>query len=168
MRSSFERVSEASIADVIAERWGLEIGELRYRPVGAGAYHWLTEATDGQRYFVTCDDLDTKPWLGNDRNIVFDNLGTCYSAASRLRASGLTFVIAPIGSRSGAAAERIDDRHSLSVFEQIDGEPGQWGCSLPPAARIELISMLAELHQAPSGDHGIAERPFAVPNRDAL
>ena len=63
MRSPFDRVPEATIIDAIGRGWGIHIGGLRYLPVGAGAYHWLAETRDDHRYFVTCDDLETKPWL---------------------------------------------------------------------------------------------------------
>jgi spectinomycin phosphotransferase len=168
VRSPFDAVSEATLVDVITERWGLAIEQLRYLPVGAGAYHWIAETSDHQRYFVTCDDLDTKPWLGRDRNAVFDGLRNAYAAASELHAAGLTFVVAAIVADSGASAERIDDRHSVSVFEHVDGEPGEWGGSLGEAERAQLVTMLARLHQAPADRRLIAERPFAVPGRHDL
>ena len=64
MRSPLERVDEKVIASVVAAGWGLRVSELRYFPEGGGAYHWIARADDARRWFVTCDDLDTKPWLG--------------------------------------------------------------------------------------------------------
>ncbi|HEY4611258.1 MAG TPA: phosphotransferase [Ilumatobacteraceae bacterium] len=167
MRSPFDAISEETLRKVLTERWGLAITELRYLPVGAGAYHWVADTSDHQRYFVTCDDLDTKPWLGSDRDAVFDGLRNAYTTACDLRAGGLTFVIAPIVSNSGVSAERVDDRHSVSVFEHVDGRLTAWGGSLPRFERDQLVSMLAQLHQAPTTGR-IAERPFAVPGRADL
>jgi len=167
VRSPFDRVPEATIIDIIRRGWGIHIEGLRYLPVGAGAYHWLAEARDDHRYFVTCDDLETKPWLGSDCDAVFDGLLAAYATASHLRSAGLAFVVAPIVANSGAAAQRIDRRHSVSVFELIDGEPGEWGQS-DDESRAELVTMLARLHQTPADDELITERPFAVPGRESL
>src|SRR4029453_12194244 len=81
VRSPSVLVGEDAIKDVVAERWGLRIGDLRYVPEGGGAYHWIAYAVDGRRWFVTCDDLDTKPWLGSDRDSVFDGLRAAYQTA---------------------------------------------------------------------------------------
>jgi spectinomycin phosphotransferase len=92
---------------------------------------------------VTCDDLDTKPWLGSDRDSVFRGLQAAYTTASHLRSAGLEFVVAPIATITGGVAERIDERHSLSVFEHIEGQPGQWGESLETVGRADVVTMLA-------------------------
>jgi hypothetical protein len=74
VRGQFEHVQESVITDVIADGWGLRIDEFRYFPEGAGAYHWIAHTDDGRRWFVTCDDLQTKPWLGSDCDAVFEGL----------------------------------------------------------------------------------------------
>src|SRR4029079_17378749 len=107
-------------------------------PLGPAASHWVPDTSDHHRYFVTCDDLDTRPWLGQHRDAVFDGLRNAYAVAAELRASGLTFVVATIVATPGAGAERIDDRHSVSVFEHVDGEPGEWGGSLGEGEGEEL------------------------------
>jgi len=168
VRSPFERFSRARIVDAIGEGWGLDGVELRYVPLGAGAYHWAATTGSHERYFVTCDDLDTKPWLGSDRDSVFHGLQGAYATASQLRSAGLEFVVAPIATIAGEVAERIDERHSLSVFEHIEGQPGQWGESLETVGRADVVTMLARLHQTPAGGHTIAERPFVVPDRAGL
>jgi spectinomycin phosphotransferase len=143
-----ERVGEKVIRDVVADGWGLRIDELRYFPHGGGAYHWIALTDEVRRWFVTCDDLDTKPWLGSDRDSVFEGLLAAYETTMDLRTAGLAFVVAPMPAISGAPAERVDERHSISVFEYVDGEPGQWGRPLRPRARDELVAMLALLHRS--------------------
>jgi hypothetical protein len=58
-----------------------------------------------RRWFMTGDDLDTKPWLGSDRDSVFDGLPAAHGTAMDLRSNGLAFVIAPVPAISGAPAE---------------------------------------------------------------
>jgi spectinomycin phosphotransferase len=91
-----------------------------------------------------------------------------YATASQLRSAGLEFVVAPIVTGAGAVAERIDERHSLSVFEHVVGQSGQWGQSLENGTRSDLVTMLARLHQSPANSQTITERPFVVPDRDGF
>jgi spectinomycin phosphotransferase len=167
VRSPLERVAEQAIADAVAPGWGLRFDEFTYLPEGGGAYHWVVRA-DGVRWFITCDDLDTKPWLGTERDIVFDRLSAAYGTAMRLRASGADFVVAPLPTATGTPAERVDERHSVSVFAYVEGVPGRWGETLPPDDCEQLVSMLARLHACDADMHGVAERDVDVPGRHAL
>jgi spectinomycin phosphotransferase len=153
------------IRDVVADGWGLTIGSFRYFPEGGGAYHWIADAGDGRRWFVTCDDLDTKPWLGSDRDSVFDGLLAAYRTAMDLQNAGLAFVVAPFAASSGAPAERVDERHSVSVFEYVQGEPGQWGRPVGSRAHEQLVTMLAELHRSTPVVHGVVRRGLELPGR---
>jgi spectinomycin phosphotransferase len=168
VRSRLERVAENAIRDAVTQGWGLEVDELRYLPEGGGAYHWIAHADDGQRWFVTCDDLDSKPWLGKDRDTVFDGLGAAYGAAMDLRVAGCAFVVTPIAAVSGAPAQRVDDRHTVAVFDYVDGEPGQWGRPLAPRVLDELVTMLAWLHRTTPAVRTLARRGLEVPGRDDL
>jgi spectinomycin phosphotransferase len=151
---------------VVAGGWALGIAGLRYLPVGAGAYHWIAHGEDGRRWFVTCDDLDTKPWLGTDRETVFAGLLAAYGTAVALRNAGLTFVAAPVTTAAGAPAVRVDERHSVSVFEHVDGEPGEWG--RPDRTDGELVGMLARLHASTPVVDGLRPRGLDLPGRDGL
>jgi spectinomycin phosphotransferase len=150
------------------KNWGLVFDDFRYFPEGGGAYHWVAHAPNGSRWFVTIDDLDTKPWLGDDRDSVFGGLLTAYRTAMDLEASGCAFVVAPVAGTSGAQATRIDDRHSVSVFKHVDGEPGRWG-RLPVRVGLnEVVAMLAELHLQAAARTGVALRGLEIPGRRNL
>jgi spectinomycin phosphotransferase len=168
VRSPLECVDENVIRDVVADCWGLRISQFRYFPKGGGAYHWIGHTDDARRWFVTCDDLDTKSWLGSDRESVFDHLTAAYGAAMDLRNAGLAFVVAPMATSSGAPAERVDERHSVSVFEHVDGEPGVWGQPVTPRVRGDLVAMLARLHASTPAVRGLGRRGLEVPGRDDL
>jgi len=167
MRSPFDGVGEDVISGALRRDWGVRVRTLTYLAVGAGAYHWLAEAAEGMRWFVTCDDLETKPWLGAGSDEVFEGLVDAYGTANALRAAGLCFVAAPIPSRSGAAAVRLDERYSVSMLEHVHGTPGRWGEPFPWASSDELVGMLARLHattEVKSGQH----RSLVVPARAEL
>ena len=159
VRDPLEQVAEHVIRAVVADGWGLRIGQLRYLPEGGGAYHWIASADDGRRWFVTCDDLATKPWLGSDRESVFEALRASYAAAMDLHRAGLEFVVPPVGALSGESAERVDERHSVSVFGYVDGTPGQWGQRVAPRTAQDLVRMVARLHRSPPVVRNVASRP---------
>lgn len=168
MRSRLERVAESAIRNVVIDNWGLAIGELGYFPEGGGAYHWITRTDDARRWFLTCDDLDTKPWLGHDRDSVFDGLLSAYGTAADLRTAGLRFVVAPVPAASGLPAVRVDERHSVSVLEYVDGEAGRWGRPVSSQVRAELVTMLAQLHRSTTAARNDARRGLELPGRDDL
>jgi spectinomycin phosphotransferase len=166
MRSRPDGRTEASVVKNLAQSWQLDIAGIEYFPEGGGAYHWHVRSADGSRWFVTCDDLDTKPWLGSTRDGVFDRLCAAYATATTLHAAGASFVVAPTASPFGPTAVRISDRYSVAVFAHVDGSAGRWGEPLAGAAG--LIEMLATLHAFAPDGYGLVRRPFAVPGRHEL
>jgi spectinomycin phosphotransferase len=128
----------------------------------------MTTSRNGRRWFVTCDDLDTKPWLGARRDTVLAALAAAYETAMVLRDSGAEFVVAPTATLTGAPVHRVDDRHCVSLFPYIDGEPGAWGRSPGRVGLDEVIALLARLHASPP-PAGTTTRPGPeVPARDDL
>jgi spectinomycin phosphotransferase len=121
-------------------------------------------------YFLTVDDLDTKPWIADRREATFHGLRTAYEAAWALQhRAGLGFVVGPIRSRDGSVIVRISDRYSAALFPFVDGVPGQWGQPVPHVLRTRLLHELAALHQATDAiDAPIPRRPPDVPERPLL
>src|SRR5258708_2162995 len=94
MRSPPETIGVTDVANALLGHWGFAVDRLDYLPEGGGAYHWVAETSDPRRWFVTVDDLDTKQWLGSDRDAVFAGLLTAYRIAIDLRHNaGLDFVV---------------------------------------------------------------------------
>ena len=88
-----------------------------YLPVGAGGYHWKATDSTGRSLFVTADDLDTKDWLGDDRDAIAQGLIAALDTARRLRHDAhLGFVVAPIAAGDGRPAVRLGDRYAISVY----------------------------------------------------
>ncbi|TML41344.1 MAG: phosphotransferase [Actinobacteria bacterium] len=142
-------LDETELVRLLAGGWGLDVGVLRYLPRGFGSHHWLADMDGGTRYFLTVDDLDTKPWLGPDRDSTLSGLTAALEAVLALHhQGGLAFVVPPVPTRDGKTLRRITSRYTLSVFPYIDGGGGAWGEHLSEADRDELVRLLADLHLA--------------------
>jgi spectinomycin phosphotransferase len=166
LRAVPQDVDAGALAEALRSHYGLDVTGLDYFPHGAGAFHWLAGAGRG-RWFVTVDDLAGKPWLGPDAETTFDGLRACYRAAMELHAAGLEFVVAPLPSRRGEAAVRLDERHSLVVSPFVEGVAGRWGEPIPDREVAEVVALLSRLHDAPAID-GLPPRPLVIPGRAAF
>ena len=60
MRDRPPGVTERDLVHALADGWGIRAAALRYAPVGGGSYHWVVRDDQGERRFVTVDDLDDK------------------------------------------------------------------------------------------------------------
>ncbi len=145
MRAPPEGIDSDDVAAALADGWGFDVAETEYAPVGAGSYHWLVRARDGTPAFVTVDDLDAKPWLGETRDDVFANLLCAFATAVALRDAGLEFVVAPFRTTNGDTVYRLGPQHAVALFPFLDGAAGEFG---PHAedARADVVAMLARLH----------------------
>ena len=157
------------LADALARSWDLNVGELRYLPKGFGSYHWLAE-TSAHRYFLTVDDLATKPWLGGSPDATLAGLEAAYGSALALRRdANLSFVVAPIPQLGGGMALRLSERYALTVFPFMDGEPGLWGDPIGRTDRKQLLRRLAELHRSTAAVVSRAPRHgLVLPGRAVL
>ena len=117
-------LDEKDLAGALGSSWGLVVDRLRYIPKGFGSYHWLAETPAGQRYFVTVDDLDTKPWLGGDRESTFEGLRAAYETAVILHEEAdLGLVVPPVPELEGASAVRLTPRYSLAYSHSSRAQP---------------------------------------------
>jgi spectinomycin phosphotransferase len=162
-------LDESDLADALARSWALAVGELHYVPKGLGSYHWLTE-TPVHKYFLTVDDLDTKPWLGGSRDSTFLGLEAAYDSALALhRQANLSFVVPPVPQLGGGTALRLGDRYALTVFPFMDGAPGVWGDPIGRADREQLLRRLAELHRStPTTTSRVPRHGLVLPGRAGL
>jgi spectinomycin phosphotransferase len=136
-----------ALTGFLAEGWGFAAEAAEYAPVGGGSYHWVANDAAGTHRFVTVDDLDTKPWLGEARDAVFEGLRRAYRTAVALRGSGLEFVVAPVAMSSGETLRRLGPRYTIALFPFVSGGTGTYG-RYDAATRAAVVSMLAELHRA--------------------
>lgn len=168
MRALPEDFEAAELVGLLPEGWGFDVEALDYAPVGGGSYHWLVTNRDGTRRFVTVDDLDHKPWLGDTSESVFDGLRRAFDTATALRDHGLGFVVAPIPTIRGETVCRIGSRYAIAVFPFVDGQAGLFG-RYEPAERAAVLAMLAELHAATRAVASVARRmDLELPGRRDL
>jgi spectinomycin phosphotransferase len=163
-------VDPASLTAILTRTWSIELDRLRYVPKGAGSYHWLGERNGRATHFVTVDDLDTKPWIGRDRDSTFAGLTVAYETAWVLHhEDGVDAVVAPVRGDNGAVTARIGEQFSVALFPYVDGEAGSWGDAISPGRRVRLLHELARLHRAARAQRaGIHWRPHELPERAAL
>jgi len=149
VRAAPDGLAVSAVAAALRDGWDVAPAALDYAPVGGGSYHWHAAAADGRRMFVTVDDLDQKTWLGDTRGASFAGLREAFDAAAELAAAGLSFVVAPLRTRSGAPLVRLDDRYTLAVFPFVHGEPGVWGGYSTDAHRLSVVELVAAVHRVP-------------------
>jgi spectinomycin phosphotransferase len=170
MRSPLASAPEPSLASALAEDWGISPVILEYLPVGGGSYHWLVKDGSGGRFFLTIDDLDSKPFLGKTRDSAFDGLRRALDTAGALRdEAGLEFVVAPLPALTGQAVLRLDAGLAAALYPFVEGAPGSFGQPLPPGEQAELVCMLARLHRIiPRAVPSLPTAALSIPGRDDL
>jgi spectinomycin phosphotransferase len=168
MRSLPDELETSALPGLLADGWGFDVAAAEYAAVGGGSYHWVVHDGDGARRFVTVDDLDHKPWLGDTRKSVFDGLSSAFETAAALRDSGLGFVVAPIRDVEGATVRSIGLKQTIALFPFVAGRAGEFG-RFEPAERAALLAMIAELHQATPAVASVARSiDLDVPGRPLL
>ena len=140
-------LTDSAVAVAMADGWGVRVQTVEYLPVGAGGYHWNVTDSTGRSLFVTADDLDTKDWLGDDRDAIAHGLNAALDTASRLRHDAhLGFVVAPLAAGDGRPAVRLGDRYAISVYPWLEGSSHPFGLQADPARRESTLDMLIALH----------------------
>ena len=163
MRDRPAGITERDLGHALADGWGIRAAALRYAPVGGGSYHWVVRDDQGERRFVTVDDLDDKGWLGQTRPVVFEGLRAAMDAAVTLRRdAALGFVVAPVPALDGQALRPLGARHAVAVFPYLRGAAGRWDEVLSAPDRDELVAMLAALHQVDPKNPKNPKNPAAV------
>lgn len=169
MRDRPAGVGEGELCDALLSGWRIRVASTRYAAVGGGSYHWVVRDGDGETLFVTVDDLDDKPWLGQTRATVFDGLRTAMDTALALRhQAGLRFVTAPIPAVDAATVRPLDARCAIAVFPFRLGISGRFGENRTAHERGEVIDMLAALHQSTPAAAQVPVRAIALPGRGRL
>jgi len=164
-----EEFETSALIGSLADGWGFDVETIDYAAVGFGSYHWVAIDPQGKRRFVTVDDLDQKPWLGDTRETAFDGLMRAFDTAVALRDAGLGFVVAPILTSDGEAVRRVGARHTVALFPFVEGRAGRFGEYGSAEERAAVVTMFAQLHQATSAVESIARRiDLQLPGRGHL
>jgi spectinomycin phosphotransferase len=165
MRAAPVDLEAGELLAAAASEWGFGAESAEYAPVGGGSHHWVLKGPRGSTRFATVDDLDQKAWLGDTRESVLGGLTRAFTTVLELEAAGLTFVVAPLQTRSGAPLHRLGPRYSLALFPFVAGETGEFGRYDEPT-REALQRLLAHLHGKTGAVAAAARRVgLAVPGR---
>jgi spectinomycin phosphotransferase len=164
-----EEFETSELIGSLAAGWGFDVQTIDYAPVGFGSYHWVAIDSGERRGFVTVDDLDRKPWLGDTRESAFDGLERAFGSAVALRDSGLDFVVSPLLTVDGEAVRRIGPRYTIALFPFFEGQPGRHFEYDTAEERAAVVGMLARLHLATPEVESRARRiDLDVPGRRHL
>ena len=161
---------EAALTAALGRRWDMTVASAEYRPVGWGSHHWTVTDPAGSRWFVTADELAHKRMSEHEPlSAAFGRLRTSLTAATKLRASGAAFVVAPVRTGDGEPLVRVNDGFGVAVYPFVDGQSFDWGEFSSPEHRLGVLRLVAAVHTAPAAAsrHALAD-DFAVPHRDAL
>lgn len=163
MRQRPDGVSDVELCAVLADGWGARIDAARFRPVGAGSYHWEVTDDRDSSWFVTVDDLGVEGMRAATLAALTSAMDT---ALALRRDAGLDFVVAPVPTRTATTVWPLGNRYAVTVFPLLAGVAGEFGPHLP-ADRAAVVTMLAELHvAAPPVSAMRAE--LSLPNRREL
>ena len=109
-------LNDPAVAGAVADGWRFLVQTVEYMPVGAGGYHWNVTDSTGRSLLVTADDLDTKDWLGDDRNAIAQGLIAALDTALAVSSgSGPTVLVSfgPTlvpGKRTVQSSRRVRER----------------------------------------------------------
>lgn len=158
------------IAVAIEAQWGKRVDALAYAPLGFGSHHWLAETVEGERWFVTVDDLRAEH-LSPREDASFERLETAFGIAAHLRNEfGLSFVVAPIATRTGRSLHRLTDRYSLALFPRLDVVPRDFGTFADEDDRIGALGLVGRVHAASDDMPLLTLRSdtLAIPGRESF
>ena len=161
---------EDVLASALERGWQVAAASMAYRPVGFGSHHWAVTDAAGTRWFVTADELENKRRSRSEPvSAAFGRLRASLAAASDLRESGRTFVVAPVAALDGEPLVRANDQFAVALYPFVHGQSFEWGPFATPAHRRGLLDLLIALHTAPAAASRRAEADdFAIPHRDEL
>ena len=158
-------VADDMLRDALMAGWNVAVTSLTYQAVGFGSHHWLASTADGDRLFVTVDDLAASVRSAADTaDAVFARLERAFATALSLRRdAALDFVVAPVPAADGRVLARLAARYSLVVHPYVRHTyAGPDGAFTAGADRLAVLGQLIMLHgaRAESPD----EDDFAVPH----
>jgi spectinomycin phosphotransferase len=168
VRDEPTELSRALVRELLHRHWRMEPVDLRYAPVGFGSHHWAAAGPDGQRWFVTANQLSPDgDWLGPDPEAVYAALTAAARTTRALAEQGYEFVLAPVPDRTGTPVTRVLPRWTMQVFPYLDGWSTDDGAWFDQTERMRIAGIVGRLHAATPPD-GVRRWDIAVPGRADL
>ena len=151
-------ISCAVVAGILGARWGFEVAEVTYAPVGFGSYHWIASADGGPRWFVTADRV------GSDGG---QAIAAAMQTAQDLAGRGYEFVVPPLPDHTGRLVREAAPGWAFTVLPYLQGWSTSDGAWDDPVEQEQIARILGRLHSTPAPE-ALQRWDFAVPDRDAL
>lgn len=112
-----DALTDAAVASVLEEAWGITLAMAEYLPIGFGSHHWAVHTNTGERWFLTVDDLAFKRHqpaepLAQPRQ----RLDAALRTALRLRHDGLDFVVAPRPTTNGEVLASVPPHFMAALY----------------------------------------------------
>lgn len=170
MKTPPRDLDDAQILSALVDGWNLTPSILHYLPVGFGSHHWVAASHDGDRWFVTVDDIGASH-LAQTGDESFRILQTAFRAATGLRdAAGLRFVVAPVPDVGGQVLRRLGDRYAIAVFPHLDVRKSEFGQFATRADRDDAMRLVGLVHNATGlvDVHRLRRDTLAIRDRQRL
>ena len=151
---------DATVAELVAGAWALDVAAVAHLTVGYGSHHWRLTGADGEPWFVTADEPGSAEGLAT--------LEGALTVAAVARAAGIRGAHASVASTTGALAVPLGERWAVSVQPWLDGSAGGFGDRLDDPDAVVLVDLLVAVHGVPPGRTRAAVEDGSVPGRDAL
>jgi spectinomycin phosphotransferase/16S rRNA (guanine(1405)-N(7))-methyltransferase len=141
-------LSDGDLERLIEQAWGVGVASLDYRPVGFGSHHWIATDNQGNRHFVTVDELISESRIGDEVSVLGLYLRRALAAATDLRTFGCSFVVAPIATKDDQPLVQFDS-YAVALYPLIEGHSFTFEESLAEADRDQVLELVTELHRVP-------------------
>jgi len=162
-----DSIPDSMILTATRAGWAFDAEDAVYLPAGFGSHHWIVRGQDGDRRFVTVDDLASRDFLGSEPSSAFTGLAKAFEVARALHDHGLERVVCPLTATDGRVLRWLNATHSIAVFPYLEGTVTEEYES--DAERRCVVALVAELHQSAKPAEAIARREtFQLPNRADL
>lgn len=163
-------LTDEIIASTLAAGWGVNVEASEYLAIGFGSHHWAIRTPEGDRWFLTVDDLEANRHSpGEPLTEASGRLNAALRTARRLRDGGLEFVIAPVATSVGAVLAPIGAQFEAALYPWIEGRTHSYGGYTSESDRREVAALLGALHSLDVIKVPEARRDdFAIPNREDL
>jgi spectinomycin phosphotransferase len=152
-------LSDTDVATAVARGWALTGCVATYAPLGYGSHHWHVVDSSGARWFASVDLAEVG---GSSRRLA------ALGAAVEAHEAGLSFVVAPLRTVADDVAVPLGDRYALALYPHVDGRSGSFSDALSREETVELVGMLAELHDLPTSSLSLGHESFEIPGRTRL
>lgn len=152
-----EDLTESDVLGAVRRGWAAGAKTAAYLPVGFGSQHWAVTGSDGDRWFVSADDVRTPGAL--------DTLTRAFAVAAAARAHGVDGAHGPVATGTGDLVVRVG-RWAVSVQPWVDGVVGTFHGRWTIEDASALVRLLAGLHATPAA--GAPHEDAGIPGRAEL